>query len=944
MNGRIGNVWPRRAAKRRRRSSYRRLQIKGSFRALGCEPLEGRVLLTAAATITWTGGSPTSSNWSDPANWNLGRAPVSGDSLVFPASAQRLANTDDVPGLNVNSITFEGTLTTNTGGYLLSGDDLNVGAGGIVDNGNSNGATSTIGNQIDLNVALAAAQTWSVHSNGLHPLTVKGNVANNGFALAATGNGTIDVAGQISGSGSLTAGDPSSSLTLDLDHANTYTGGTQIDDATVAVSADGALGPGGTNDAGTAIGPYGHLLFDAIAYSTPEAITLNGGALQGGGDSSFSGPITVTDAQSGPFGAGVDGEISDLNDQSTFTLNGPTLMNDGHANILIESGPPLPQASDALPVSISPQIVIDNVIGGVGGLWLIHANLVLGAANTYQGPTDLDIGVDLDVGVNNAIPSGSAVVMQAAAEAGNLIQLGGRSDTIGSLAGAQGNVGGSNTVDLGTGGSLTLGGDNTSTTFQGNITGSGTLTKIGSGTFDLAGATDFIGTTEVDQEGTLLVDGSTAAGNTVNVAPGSTLGGSGTIGGTVVVTGGGISPGAGPNPDLDTGTLTTNGDVTLQASNPPPGEEIASKLAAFSVQLGGAAAAPTNDRLNSAGSVTLEGAALNLTALPGAGPFDSGQQFVIIQAGAPITSTFIGLPEGSSVSDGTQNFTISYANDRVTLTALPVGTPLNDAYLNGQTADGTAATFIHNLYRELLGREPGAQEQAAWVSFYDRLSATAGAEAAQQTVVTGFLSTPEYRQHLVEVIYGNFLRRAADAGGLAFWTGQLAAGVDEKVVLADILDSGEYLSDAGGSAQDWVNALYRDVLGRSADAGGLTFWTETAIGPLQSQIAGRHGLEPIALAFLSTPEANHKLLNADYPGAASSAGAPGTPAAGAYALADLTGNGWDNRYFQGRLSAAQVDSYFAGLQSGVSYDETISRMLGSADYFAIVSEPMAGSH
>ncbi|HEX7447643.1 MAG TPA: DUF4214 domain-containing protein [Pirellulales bacterium] len=793
-----------------------------------------RVTLTALpevpATITWTGGSPTSSNWSDPANWNLGRAPVSGDSLVFPASAQRLANTDDIPGLNVNSITFEGTLTTNTGGYLLSGDDLNVGAGGILDNGNSNGATSTIGNQVDLNVALAAAQTWSVHSNGLHPLTVKGNVANNGFALAATGNGTIDVAGQISGSGGLTAGDPSSSLTLDLDHADTYTGGTQIDDATVTVSADGALGPGGTNDAGTAIGAFGHLLFNAVAYSTPEAIALNGGALQGGGDSSFSGPITVTGAQSGPFGAGVDGEISDLNALSTFTLNGPTLMNDGHANLLIESGPPLPQASDAMTVSTSPQIVIDNVIGGVGGLWLIHADLVLGAANTYQGPTD------------------------------------------------------------------------------------------------------------VDQDGTLLVDGSTAAGNTVNVAPGSTLGGSGTIGGTVVVTGGGISPGAGPDADLDTGTLTTNGDVTLQASNPPPGEQIASKLAAFSVQIGGTAAAPTSDRLNSAGSVTLDGAALNLTALPGAGPFDTGQQFVIIQAGAPITSTFIGLPEGSTVSDGVQDFTISYAGDRVTLTALPAVAVQTFTYLNGQAADNTAATFVHNLYRELLGREAGAQEQAAWVSFYDQAAATAGAAAAQQTIVNGFLSTPEYRQHLVEVIYGNFLHRAADAGGLAFWTGELAAGVDEKNVLAGVVTSNEYFIDAEGpdyppasatlAAQDWFKALYRDMLGRNADAGGLAFWTQQTVS--HDSTEGRLG---VALEFFSTPEVNHKLLDAGVSVSAGAPGAPGTPAVGAYALADLTGNGWDNLYFQGRLNAAVVDSLFDQLQAGAPYGQTIAGMLAMPEYF-----------
>ncbi len=341
----------------------------------------------------------------------------------------------------------------------------------------------------------------------------------------------------------------------------------------------------------------------------------------------------------------------------------------------------------------------------------------------------------------------------------------------------------------------------------------------------------------------------------------------------------------------------------------------------------------------------MEPATLDLTALPGAGPFNAGQQFVIVQAGAPITTTFSGLAEGSTVSDGTQNFTISYANDRVTLTALQFVSPQSDAYLNGQTADSTAATLVHNLYRELLGREPGAQEQAAWVSFYNQVSATAGPAAAQQTVVAGFLSTPEYRQHLVEVIYGNFLHRAADSAGLAFWTGQLAAGVDEKDVLIGIIGSDEYFQDTlrvdnlsvrPAQGQSWVEALYRDVLGRAADAGGLAYWTQQVMA--QNNQSGRAA---VASAFLSTPEVDHKLLNADYPGAAGSVGAPGTPAVGAYALADLTGNGWDNLYFQGRLSAAAVDSYFAGLQSGVSYDQTIARMLDSGQYFTIILEPIA---
>ena len=59
-------------------------------------------LSKAADTLTWSGGSGTSANWSDALNWlNSGSAhavPVAGDNLIFSGSAQTI-NTDDITGL-----------------------------------------------------------------------------------------------------------------------------------------------------------------------------------------------------------------------------------------------------------------------------------------------------------------------------------------------------------------------------------------------------------------------------------------------------------------------------------------------------------------------------------------------------------------------------------------------------------------------------------------------------------------------------------------------------------------------------------------------------------------------------------------------------------------------------------------------------------------------------
>lgn len=75
-----------------------------------------------AASRTWTGGG-TDNNWTTPANWG-GTAPVAGDSLVFPAGAARLANTNDFPaGTAFVLIGVSGS------GYTLGGNSVSLSAG-----------------------------------------------------------------------------------------------------------------------------------------------------------------------------------------------------------------------------------------------------------------------------------------------------------------------------------------------------------------------------------------------------------------------------------------------------------------------------------------------------------------------------------------------------------------------------------------------------------------------------------------------------------------------------------------------------------------------------------------------------------------------------------------------------------------------------------------------
>ena len=264
--------------------------------------------------------------------------------------------------------------------------------------------------------------------------------------------------------------------------------------------------------------------------------------------------------------------------------------------------------------------------------------------------------------------------------------------------------------------------------------------------------------------------------------------------------------------------------------------------------------------------------------------------------------------------------------------------PLNQAapsatYFNGQTGDNTAATFVQNLYRETLGREPDTGGQTYWINVYAQAATSGTAATAQQTVIAGFLGSSAYREHLVAGIYHDFLHRTADAGGLQFWAGKLAAGEDEKNVLAEIVGSDEYFADAGVTAAGFVGALYSDILGRPAEPQGIVFWTSFIRPPPSPPVGTPQLRTEITLAFLSTPEANQKLLNGNYPAAAGSVGAPGTPAVGGDALGDITGNGWDNLYFQGNLNPVAVDTIFTQLQAGAAYDQAIGGMLDRTQYF-----------
>ncbi len=198
----------------------------------------------------------------------------------------------------------------------------------------------------------------------------------------------------------------------------------------------------------------------------------------------------------------------------------------------------------------------------------------------------------------------------------------------------------------------------TSATFSGSIIGSGAVvTNNGPGDWILTGNSPFTGSLGINN-GSVIVEGSIAAATTV--LTGGALYGTGSVS-TITGVSGRVQPGHKSTPGL----LTSNSLILKPTMT-------------FGAIVNGASAGSQYSQLKLTGSVTLAGAALDITVdsnflSTGAGP---GPLVIIDNDGTdPVSGTFNNLAEGALVTSNGVSFRISYVggtgND-VTLT--PVAT------------------------------------------------------------------------------------------------------------------------------------------------------------------------------------------------------------------------------------------------------------------------------
>jgi hypothetical protein len=152
--------------------------------------------------------------------------------------------------------------------------------------------------------------------------------------------------------------------------------------------------------------------------------------------------------------------------------------------------------------------------------------------------------------------------------------------------------------------------------------------------------------------------------------------------------------------------------------------------------------------------------------------------------------------------------------------------------------------FVQALYLDQLGRAGMQSELDAW------LPVLAG-PGAQQAVVAGIAGSFEAQDHLVKNWYQTYLGRPANGTEELGWVSLLQAGQSEEQVLGQFLGSTEFYNRAqtmglaGTADQNYVQALYQVLLGRTAGDAEVAGWVN-ALPQL--------GTQGVALGFLQSQE------------------------------------------------------------------------------------------
>ena len=454
------------------------------------------LVLGTSATLLYTGTSATSNRDYSLTAGQTSSINVANAATNLTLGGSSIANTGALTKLGTGTLTLAGT-NLHTGVTTVSGGTLALGA----NNSLTGAVTITGGATFDIG---SFSDTVGVVTLTNGTLTgTSGVLTGTGATAYAVSNGAVNAI--LGGTGGLTK---STAGTVTLTRANTYTGATTASAGILSVTS---LGDGGTaSNIGASTNAAGNLVLGGgiLQYSGATAATDRNYTLTAGTTSSIDVAGTAELAIGGASAA-TTGALTKLGDGTltltganantgTTTLRSGTIqVGNGGATGNLGTGAVVNQGR--LLFNRNNVLTSPNAVSGFGELIQQGSGTTtLTAANTYTGATTINAGT-LQLGASNRISDSNTVTVAA----GATFNLANFSETVGSITGA-GNI----TLGSGT---LTSGGNNSSMTFSGVISGTGGITKAGTGTLTLSGANLHSGLTTVSG-GTLVYGANDALG------------------------------------------------------------------------------------------------------------------------------------------------------------------------------------------------------------------------------------------------------------------------------------------------------------------------------------------------------------------------------------------------------------------------------------------------
>ena len=434
--------------------------------------LTGAAVLTTYAVAqdaTWR-TNPGTSWFTDGGNWSTNTVPTGVAS--FGQS-------------NINSIIADtnvtlGTIQFNADAIAYSfdfygGSTFTLTGGGIVNNGSQ-------AQSIRVQNANLLFQNAASAGNNLVTYKFYSSLAKiefSGSSTAGSANFTSDFSGQLvfkdSASGGTASYTADSSTVLDI--TGLTTGGTTIGSIAgggTILLGDKALAVGGNNTTKTYSGVISGVGGSLVKVGT-GTLTLTGANTYTGGTTVNAGTLQI-------------GSGGSLATSGALTMNGGTFdLNGNNVSVtnLSGTGGSIALGAGTLSVNQLSSGAYAGAITGTGGLSVTgSASLTLSGTNTYSGGT--------------TVSGGGSLTIQSDAALGNA--NGSLTLDNGTLAfGSAFNLASTRTITLGSGGGTitTTGSSGNNMTISGAISGSGGLTKQGTGTLTLSGTNDFAGLTIV---------------------------------------------------------------------------------------------------------------------------------------------------------------------------------------------------------------------------------------------------------------------------------------------------------------------------------------------------------------------------------------------------------------------------------------------------------------